>query len=74
MYGGSGNSSGNSDDDVSSYKNKQSSLSELMTSYWLEEWNNIIPKKGISKLNRPLRGYCCSPAQTDYNEPVVQSW
>jgi len=60
---GSHNSGGDgNDDDISSYKDKQSSLSELMTSYQLEEWNNIIPKKGISKLDGSLRDYYCSPA------------
>ena len=52
--GGDGN-----DNEVFLYENKWSSLSKLMTSYQLEEWNNITPKRGISKLNRPLRGYHC---------------
>jgi len=56
MYGG-----GDSDDNVSLYEKEWSSLSELMTSYWLEGWNDTIPKKGISKLDRPLRDYHCSP-------------
>jgi len=56
------NSDGSSgDDDDSLYEKEQFSSSELMTNYWLEEWNDIISKKGISKLDRPLRGYCCSP-------------
>ena len=43
------------------YKDKQSSSFELIASYQLEEWNNIISKKGISKLDGPLRDYCCFP-------------
>jgi len=58
MY--SSGSDGDNDDD-SLYEDEQSSLSELMTSYQLEEWNNIIPKKGIFKLDRPSRGYCYPP-------------
>jgi len=44
------------------YENEQFSLSKLMTSYWLEGWNDITSKKKIFKLNEPLRGYHHSPA------------
>jgi len=59
MYSSGSNSGSNSNDNVFSYEKKQFSLSELIASYWL---NNIIPKKKISKLDRSLRGYYCSPA------------
>ena len=62
MYGSGGNSGNDSDDDVSSYEEEWSSLSELIASYWLEGWNDIISKKGISKLDGPLRGYHYSSA------------
>ena len=58
---GSGDGNGDGDDNNSSYKNKWSFLSKLIASYRLGGWNNIISKKGISKLDGPLRGYCYSP-------------
>jgi len=58
MYGSSSDSNGDGNDN-SLYKIEQSSLFELMTSYQLKEWNNIISKKKI------VRGlYQCCPWDT----------
>jgi len=57
MYSSGGDGGSDSNNDILSYKKEWSSLSELMTNYWLERWNDIISKKGISKLGGPLRGY-----------------